>query len=79
MGNIRIILKDFYSKSEQEREDIINELADDLENEIDIDLSREYVIEALKAAIKQNEDIEFYEIADVLNKVRKKIEEKNGL
>lgn len=75
MANFQEISKDYFKKNPQERLELIQEIYDDIsDNILDRELSKEVLLNLMDVFLKDAEEKEHYETAQVINEIKKLLE-----
>ena len=71
VANFQDISKDYFKKNPKERLELIQELYDDIEqNILDKELSREVLVNLMDVFLRDAEEKEHYETAQVINEIK---------
>jgi hypothetical protein len=75
MSNFQEISKDYFKKNPQERLELIQTIYEDIQDNIlDRELSKEVLLNLMDVFLKDAEDKEHYETAQVINEIKKLLE-----
>jgi ribonucleotide reductase alpha subunit len=75
MANFQEISKDYFKKNPQERLELIQEIYEDIaDNILDRELSKEVLLNLMDVFLKDAEEKEHYETAQVINEIKKLLE-----